>query len=209
MGMAPATINRELSTLIRMLGLGYEREKVARMPKIHKLTEAPPRSGFFESHDFEAVCQQLRPELQLAARIAYNFEWRMPSEVLSLTLSQVDLSAGTLRLNPGGSKTGEARTVYLTREIAALLEAQVERVRTLSRQRGAVLPFLFVHFAWPIPRAAHPRLSEKLDECLSRGGAHGHVAPRSQTDGGAKHDPIGCARSRGHAHHRTQDARRL
>ena len=128
MGMAPATINRELSTLIRMLGLGYEREKVARMPKIHKLTEAPPRSVFFESHDFEAVCQQLRPELQLAARIAYNFEWRMPSEVLSLTLSQVDLSAGTLRLNPGGSKTGEARTVYLTREIAALLEAQVERV---------------------------------------------------------------------------------
>jgi hypothetical protein len=39
--------------------------------------------------------------------------------VLTVTLSQVDLNAGTLRTNPGGSKTGEGRIVYLSAETAA------------------------------------------------------------------------------------------
>src|SRR4029077_7690016 len=43
-GVANATINRELATLIRLLRLGYERDKVAKLPRIHKLTEAPPRA---------------------------------------------------------------------------------------------------------------------------------------------------------------------
>jgi hypothetical protein len=54
-GVANATINRELATLIRMLRLGYERDKLAKLPRIHKLTEAPPRAGFFERSDLEAV----------------------------------------------------------------------------------------------------------------------------------------------------------
>jgi hypothetical protein len=45
-GVANATINRELATLIRMLRLGYERDKVGKLPVIHKLAEAAPRSEF-------------------------------------------------------------------------------------------------------------------------------------------------------------------
>ena len=144
-GVTPATVNRELSTLIRLLGLGYEREKVARMPKIHKLQEAPPRAGFFERNDFEAVRRQLRPDLQVAVTIAHNYGWRMQSEVLSLTLSQVDLTAGTLRINPGMSKSGEGRVVYLQPEDKPMLEEQIERARTVSRKLGRVTPFLFPH----------------------------------------------------------------
>jgi len=69
----------------------------------------------------------------------------MKSEVLTLTLSQVDLSAGTLRINPGGSKTGEGRVVYLSAEVRMLVEEQLERVRTLSRKLGRVIPYLFPH----------------------------------------------------------------
>ena len=144
-GVTPATINRELATLIRMLGLGYEREKVARMPKIHKLQEAPPRSGFFERDDFEAVRRRLPADIQCAVTIAHDFGWRMQSEVLTLTLSQVDLNANTLRLNPGGSKNGEGRVVCLSDEVHGLAEAQIERVRALSRKLGRVIPFLFPH----------------------------------------------------------------
>lgn len=104
-GVANATINRELATLIRMLWLGYERDKVGKLPRIHRLAEAPPRAGFFERTDFEAVRRHLRPDLQCAGTITHSYGWRMQSEVLALTLSQVDLSAGTLRINPGGSKT--------------------------------------------------------------------------------------------------------
>lgn len=144
-GVTPATVNRELATLIRMLRLGYEHEKVAKLPVIHKLTKAPPLSGFFERADFEAVRRQLRPDLQLAVTIAHSYGWRMQSEVLTLTLSQVDLSAGTLRINPGGSKTGEGRIVYLSAEVRVMLEEQLERVRTLSRRLGRVIPYLFPH----------------------------------------------------------------
>src|SRR5215831_4017303 len=70
-GVTPATINRELATLIRLLRLGYEREKVARLPVIHKLTEAPPRAGFFEDRDFQAVRRHLRPDLRCAVTIAH------------------------------------------------------------------------------------------------------------------------------------------
>jgi integrase len=144
-GVTPATVNRELATLIRMLRLAHARDKVAKLPKVHKLTEAPPRSGFFERIDFEAVRRQLRPDLQCAITIAHSYGWRMQSEVLTLTLSQVDLGAGTLRINPGGSKTGEGRIVYLSAEVKRVLEVQIERVRTLSRTLGRVLPYLFPH----------------------------------------------------------------
>ncbi len=144
-GVTAATINRELATLIRLLRLGYEREKVAKLPVIHKLIEAPPRSGFFERTDFEAVRRHLRPDLQVAVTIAHAFGWRMQSEVLTLGLNQVDLSAGTLRINPGGSKTGEGRIVYLSPEVRMMLEEQLERVRILSRKLGRVIPHLFPH----------------------------------------------------------------
>ena len=39
----------------------------------------------------------LRSDLQCAVTIAYSYGWRMQSEVLTLTLSQVDFSAVTLR----------------------------------------------------------------------------------------------------------------
>ncbi|HSL04208.1 MAG TPA: tyrosine-type recombinase/integrase [Nitrospiraceae bacterium] len=146
-GVANAPIKRELATLIRMLRLGDERDKAAKLLRIHKLTEAPPRAGFFERTDFEAVRRHLRPDLQCAVTIAHSYGWRMQSEVLALTLSQVDLGAGTLRINPGGSKIGEGRVVYLSSEIRMMLEEQIERVRTLSRKLGRVIPFLFPHLA--------------------------------------------------------------
>jgi len=143
--VTPATVNRELATLIRMLRLGYERDKVAKLPVIHKLTEAPPRAGFFERTDFEAVRRTLRPDLQVAVTIAHSYGWRMQSEVLTLALSQIDLGAGTMRINPGGSKTGEGRIVYLSSEVKKMLEEQIERVRAVSRTMGRVIPYLFPH----------------------------------------------------------------
>lgn len=134
-----------LATLIRMSRLGYEREKVGKLPVIHKLTEAAPRSGFFERTDFEAVRRQLRPDLQCAVTIAHSDGWRMQSEVLTLGLSHIDLIAGTMRINPGGSKTGEGRVVYLSAEVKRMLEDQIERVRTLSSTLGSGYPLISSH----------------------------------------------------------------
>jgi integrase len=140
-----ATINRELAVLIRMLRLAYEGVKVLRLPVIRKLKESGPRQGFFERDQYEAVRRHLPPDLQAAVAIDYAFGWRTQSEVLTLERRQLDLEAGTLRLEPGSTKNDEGRVVYLPPDLKAQLAAQIERVRALERQTGRIIPWLFPH----------------------------------------------------------------
>jgi integrase len=142
-GASNSTINRDLAVLNRMLRLAYEHNKLLRPPLIHRLKERAPRQGFFEREQYEAVRRHLRPDLQVAVSIAHTFGWRMQSEVLTLGLRQLDLHAGTLRLEPGTTKNDEARLVYLTPELKSLLTAQVERVRALEREMGQIISSLF------------------------------------------------------------------
>ncbi len=144
--VANGTINRELSLLGTAFRLGLENGKVLRQPVIHLLKEASPRQGFFEQEQFQAVRKRLPDDLQVAVTIMYTYGWRL-GEVLALQLSQVDLDAGTLRLDPGTTKNRDGRVVYLTPELKTLLAAQVGRVKTLSRKLGRVLPCLFTHLA--------------------------------------------------------------
>ena len=145
LGLSNATINRELSLLGKALRLAEERGQLIRVPRIHLLQESAPRSGFFERTDFERVRKHLakRPDLQVAIALAYTFGWRMQSEVLRMELSQVDLAAGTLRLEPGTTKNRDGRTVYLTPELIPLMAEQIERVKLLSRKLGRVITSLF------------------------------------------------------------------
>jgi integrase len=66
--------------------------------------QAPPRQRFFEREQFEAVRRRLPDDLQVAVSLAYTFGWCMQSEVLTLERRQLDLDAGTLRLDPGSTK---------------------------------------------------------------------------------------------------------
>ena len=144
--VANGTINRELAMLGTAFKLGEEHNKVLRRPIIHLLKEPPPRAGFFEEPQFHAVRRGLPEDLQVAVTIMYTYGWRL-KEVMTLMLSQVDLEAGTLRLEPGTTKNKDGRVVCLTPEIAMLLAAQISRVKLLSRKLGRVLPYLFTHLA--------------------------------------------------------------
>lgn len=115
-----------------------------RRPVIHLLKEARPRQGFFEERDFLGVRKHLPEDLQVAVTIMWLYGWRR-SEVMSLQLSQIDLEAGTLRLEPGTTKNQEGRVVYMTPELRTLVSAQIGRVKQLARKLGCVLPQLFVH----------------------------------------------------------------
>lgn len=143
-GLANGTINRELSILGKALRLAQERGQLVKVPKIHLLQEASPRKGFFEKTDFDRVKRQLadRPDLIAAISIMYTYGWRV-SEVLGLTLAQIDLGAKTIRLNPGQTKNREGRVVYMTPEIETLLIRQVERVRAMSATLQRIIPHLF------------------------------------------------------------------
>jgi len=112
---------------------------------IRKLRESGPRQGFFEREQYAKVRRHLPTDLQVATTIAYTFGWRMQSEVLTLERRQLELKANTLRLEPGTTKNGEGRLVYLTQELKSLLVAQIDRVVGLERQTGTIIPFVFPH----------------------------------------------------------------
>jgi integrase len=142
-GKMANTINADLAVLRRALRLAQEYGKLTTVPKIRMLRPAPPRSGFFEREEFEAVCQHLPSDLVLVARIAYTYGWRVNSEVLPLARGLVDLQAGTLRLAPGSTKNREGRIVWLTPELRSLLADQLEKVKTLERELGQMVPYVF------------------------------------------------------------------
>jgi integrase len=89
----------------------------------------------------------------------------MQSEVLALETRQLDLAAGTIRLDPGSTKNDEGRVVYLTPELAALLTAHVERVVVLSQDLKQVVPWLFPHsLRQAAPGEPVPGLSQGVEE---------------------------------------------
>ncbi len=129
------------------LRLTQECEQLLRVLRIHFLQESAPRAGSFERSDFERVRNHIskRPGLQVAITLAYKFGWRMQSEVLRMELSQIDLSAGTLWLEPGTTKNREGRTVFFTPELYLLVGEQIERVKMLSRKLGRLITVLFLN----------------------------------------------------------------
>jgi integrase len=119
-------------------------------------TAAPSSSGsthvsivgsrFFERAPYRAVRGRLAPDLQTAVTIAHTYGWCV-QEILRLEGRQLDIEAGTLRLDPGTTKNDEGRVVYLTPELARLLGEQLERVRAVERKMERIIPHLFPHLS--------------------------------------------------------------
>src|SRR5262245_22591688 len=65
---------------------------------------------------------QMRPPV----RFAFEPGWRFHSGVTALTWDRVDLGEGTVRLEPGSTKTGGASTVYVTSAVFEVLVAQMK-----------------------------------------------------------------------------------
>lgn len=157
-GATNGTVNRELEVLARAFRLGAKLGLLnATLPvRDHRLEEAPARSGFFERGDYEQVRRELvtgnrghrpRPDLGLAATLYHEYGWRV-QEVLGLEVRQLTLDEGdygAIRLDPGESKTGEPRMIFLTAEVRRLVDEQLTRVATLERQLERRVPYLFPH----------------------------------------------------------------
>ena len=152
-----ATINRELAVLIRMLRLAYENGKLPPAAGSPEAQGGGASLRVFEREQYEAVRRHLPVDLQVAVAIAYTYGWRMQSEVLALERRQLDLEAGTLRLDPGTTKNDEGRLVYLTPEIKALLASQLERVEALPEAHRADHPVPLPVSHRPAPTGTPPQ----------------------------------------------------
>lgn len=113
-GATHATINRELAALKRAYNLALQAGRIFRKPHFPMLGEDNVRTGFFERWEFDAVLAKLPDCLRPLFTFAYYTGWRLRSEILPLTWTQVDLDAGEVRLEPGTTKTKEGRVFPFT-----------------------------------------------------------------------------------------------
>lgn len=129
---APATVNRELAALRRMLRLGYRRRMVARLPDIPSLRENNVRTGFVESEQLDRLLGVLPEELRGLAVAGYVTGWRV-SELLSRRWEHVDFGAGWLRLDWKDSKNKEGRQfplIPMLREVLRKQQASAQEIGT-------------------------------------------------------------------------------
>lgn len=143
-GAAAATINRELAALKRAFNLALQAEKIISKPYIPMLTEQNVRTGFFEYEEFLAVRNVLPAFLQPMATFGYYTGWRS-AEILGLQWRQVDLAAGEVRLDPGTTKSGEGRVIYLDGELLETMQEQRAVVLSSQRERGKIIPWVFIN----------------------------------------------------------------
>jgi integrase len=142
-GLTNGSINRELAGLKRMYNLGQQRGKIIRKPHVAMLREQNARTGFFEWKEFQAVHAKLPEYLKAPMTFAYITGWRVRSEVLTLTWANVDLKAGTLRLEPGTTKNQEGRTIHMPDPLRKLLQDQHARNLVFQKDRGRIVSLVF------------------------------------------------------------------
>ena len=126
-GASNATINRELAIIKRAYSLGIRSERVARKPYVPLLQEANARKGFFEREELDRVLACLPDWLHPPILFSYYTGWRIHSEILPLTWSQVDLEHATVALYVGETKNKEARLIYLPPLLLDMITAQKHR----------------------------------------------------------------------------------
>ena len=135
-------INRELTTLKRILNLTRQNDKLMHVPHLPMLKERNVRTGFFEREQSERILAHLPPAIRPAVRFAYITGWRIPSEDLKLQWRHVDFEARVVRLDPHTPKNDEGRTFPFTDALERLCPGRIPHdlrrtaVRNLVRAGG-------------------------------------------------------------------------
>ena len=126
-GISNGTINREFTLLRRAFNLAHEETppRVKRVPRFPKLSEPPPRAGFFEHNEYLDLRVELPDDLRPVLIFGYYSGCRK-GEILSIGCNQVDLLARLVRLEPGTTKNDEARLLPLYGELFETVKMQLE-----------------------------------------------------------------------------------
>jgi integrase len=105
------------------------------------LAENNVRTGFLEREQLDAIVKRLPTYLHAPLEFMFATGWRK-SEILDLTVSQVDANAGTVRLEPGTTKSGKARTIVLMPDLLDIVQKQLASIEALKK-RDVICPYVF------------------------------------------------------------------
>jgi hypothetical protein len=126
-------MNRELTTLKRILNLARQNGKLMHVPHVPMLKERNVRTGFFEREQIERILAHLPPAIRPAVRFAYITGWRIPSEVLKL---QWRPPAADRRAQPGARRRSRARSHADDRAQDALGVRALQHRERMRPRRG-------------------------------------------------------------------------
>ena len=150
-GIANATINREIEILGRAFRLARNEGTLTLVPVIPRLAVHNARRGFFERNEVESLVRHLPEPLSGMAEFAYTTGWRL-GEIRSLRWEHVDRRGRELRLTD--SKNGEGRVLPLDESLCALVDRQwARREYRLADGRSALSEFVFHSHGRPLPES--------------------------------------------------------
>jgi integrase len=155
---ADATVQREIAALRRMLRLGYATRKVGQLPYFPTIRVENARMVFFDDDEFDRLLTAIPETIE---RDVGN-DWLVPfvivarwigtrrNELVNLERRQVDLEVGKITLDPGSTKNGEGRVIYLPPEALQALRAWDEQTRAFERDHGVIVRRVFHRHGKPI-----------------------------------------------------------
>lgn len=150
-GASVSTVRNELGILKHGMNLACDKEMIARVPHFPELEPTNVRSGFFERHELDTILAQLPERVQPVVTFLYLTGWRR-REATSRQWTHVDLKAGTIRLDPGETKSGVGRTFKYGKypELKALIDAQRAYTDDVQRTSEQIVPWVFHRSGQPI-----------------------------------------------------------
>lgn len=112
-GSRPATVNKLMAVLKASFHLAAMNEIIPAVPPFpRRLTPGPPRQGFLENDDYQAIRRELPEWGAPVLDFGYWSGWRK-GEVLGLRRDEIDLEAQRVTLRADRSKNRHARTIPL------------------------------------------------------------------------------------------------
>ena len=120
-GNSPATINRKLAALSRMLNFAFDRGWISRKIKFHKMKEAEGRVRFLGDDEYGRITEDLSihdPDMSDLVVVLVETGLRM-NEALSLEWKDIDFDAGHLRV--WKNKGDKPRSVPMSSSVRRVL----------------------------------------------------------------------------------------
>ena len=156
-GSSPATINRKLAALSKILRYAFNRQELATMPHIPRQRESRGRLRWLTEDEESRMVQGLcdRGMVEHAECVTFLAATGLrPSELWRLTAA--DYSAGTILLS--GTKNGVTRMIPLTQRATYILER-----RTVRYPDGHLFPHdnAWMIYGWNIVKRAMGLANDK------------------------------------------------
>lgn len=119
-----ATVNRELSYILRAFNLGALNGRISFVPKIRKLKEAPPRTDSYTEEDCIELLKLL-PDYVRAIVIFANYTGWRRSEIIRIKKEHINLETNEVWIPPGESKNEQARIIAMAPIVKTVVEERL------------------------------------------------------------------------------------